>query len=96
MRTIREEATFAEEIAKLRIEYKRLDDVLQAAYSRLTRAPESYHQIRGTSLWRFKLNLFPGLPRLTVYYTFDDHEVHLLYADLAEEDDSGQEVAVET
>ncbi len=85
MRTIREEPAFAEEIAKLKIEYRRLDEVFLVAYDRLCKAPDSYHQIPGTALWRFKLQPFPGLPPLTVYYTFDDQEVRLLYADLVEE-----------
>ena len=84
-RTIREEPKFDEQRAKLGVSHKRLDEVLAAFHYALCRDPERYPRVPGTTLRVLKTSVYPGAPSLRIFFTFDEHEVHLIMIEFCDE-----------
>ena len=84
-RTIREEPKFDEQRAKLGVSHKRLDEVLAAFHYALCHAPERYPRVPGTTLRVLKTSVYPGAPSLRIFFTFDEHEVHLITIEFCDE-----------
>ena len=89
MRTIREEKLYAEQIKALKVDWKRLDEALSQRDQALSTIPEQFPVVPGTGnpgLRRLKLVGFPGVPSLSIFFTFTETEVHLHSAEIIEED----------
>jgi len=89
MRTIREEKLYEEQIKALRVDWERLDEALSQRDQALSTIPEQFPIVPGTGnpgLRRLKLVGFPGVPPLTIFFTFTATEVNLQAAEIIEED----------
>lgn len=79
LRTVVWEREFGEDFARLRARARRIEDFVDSAEWVLSRDPYQGVQIPRTRTW--VLTSRPGAYRLrpvTLYYTFDDDEVHFL------------------
>lgn len=76
-RTVIESETFAASKAKLRIEPRLLDDLLEGIIFFLSRMPQWGWQIGNTKLYAITLDLPVDPYEAVVYYTFDDERVVL-------------------
>jgi len=85
-RTVREEKSFSVEKERISRSAKRLDDVLSGIVWALCRAPESFEKVSDLGLYLIKTDAAPGIPRLRVWYTFNDTEVHLLFIEAVSSD----------
>lgn len=86
-RCIREEQEYADAISALRISYRRLDEAIGSIADVLCQHPERYPHLRGFRLHRVRLAGFPGIPGLSIYFTYDDDYVFLMDAQLFSEDE---------
>lgn len=86
MRSIREEIEYAGAITTLRISYRRLDEALGQVADALCKRPETFPSYPGYRLHRIRLLNFPGVPELSIFFTYDDNYVYLLSADQIPED----------
>ena len=89
MRTIRDENLYKKNIEALKVDWKRLDEALLGVQMALSNAPELFPLVPGTGnpgLRRLKLVGFPGVPPLSIFFTFTDEEVHLHAAEIIVED----------
>jgi len=87
MRDIREEDEYKDAIKSLRISYQRLDEALLGISEVLCTHPEKFPSLRGYRLHRVRLSAFPGIPELSIYFTYDDDCVYLMDAQLQSEEE---------
>jgi hypothetical protein len=77
MRTIVESNALARQFRQYKIDYQRWDEVFNEIQRSLRVAPETFPEVPGTGLRRVKIIGFGGLPRLSIFFTFDEHTVTL-------------------
>ena len=87
MRTIREEPEYSQSIESLRINYRRLDEALGRMAEAICNHPEKFPAYLGFRLHRIKLVDYPGVPNLSIFFTYDDDYVYLVSADLIPEEE---------
>jgi hypothetical protein len=68
----------------LAVNHKRLDDVLSALYFELSRKPEIFPTLPGTSLSVVKTAVYSDAPALRIFFTYTEAEVHLIHIEFAE------------
>jgi len=85
-RKIVESSDFTAQINALRVNYRRLDEAIIGVHEAVVRSPEKFPNIPGTKLHRLKLIGFDGVPALSIYLTFNETEVHLVWAELIEDE----------
>lgn len=83
-RTVREEPKFRDQLKALAVNHKRLDDVLSALYFELSRKPEIFPTLPGTSLSVVKTAVYSDAPALRIFFTYTEAEVHLIHIEFAE------------
>lgn len=84
LRTVIWEREFEQDFVRLRARARRIEDFVNGAEWVLSRDPYQGVQIPHTRTW--VLTSRPGVYRLrpvTLYYTFDDSEVHFLSIEFA-------------
>ena len=86
MRTIREADQFQARLKELNIPTEKMDELLESIVLTVARRPEIFEQIPGKPLRRFRVVPFPGMPRMNVWFTYDDQYVDLLEIDVLEAD----------
>jgi hypothetical protein len=88
MRTIRDEARYTEQINILKIEWARLDNALSDMQTALIRIPEQFPVVPGSDppISRLRIAGYPGVPPLSIFFTYTDTEVHFLSAEIIEQD----------
>ena len=79
-----EEPHYAEQINQLRVNWRRLDEALMTLGPALSLIPYKFPRVPGTNLRRIKLVGFPGIPPLSVFFSFTDTTVNLIAAELIE------------
>lgn len=84
MRTIREEPTFRERLEKLGVSPKRMDELLEGILLTVASHPEIFDRVPGKDLWRFRVIPFPGMPRMNVWFRYDDQYVDFIEVDVLE------------
>jgi hypothetical protein len=82
LRTIVEDESFSNAFAKLKVSYRRLDEVLVGITLALVQSPEHCPIVPGTVLSILKTREFPGIPPLRIFFTYDEKEVHLRHVEL--------------
>lgn len=83
-RQVVEEGQFEREKKKILKSSKRLDEILFGLTWALARAPESFFNVEGTSLYLAKTDAIPKTcSALYVWFTFDDETVLLRSIELA-------------
>ena len=87
MRTIRLEEEAQEQLAKLRVDFRRLDEAMEEVEAALRSRPWIFPQVEGGMVRRAKLNPYPGLPPLSFFFIYDDEYVYLLAAEIIETDE---------
>jgi hypothetical protein len=87
MRGIRQEIAVTEQLAKYKVNYKRFDEAFEAVSHYLCNFPELFPLAEGTPLRRLKLNEFPGIPPLSIFFIFDDDYVYLISAEIIDADE---------
>jgi hypothetical protein len=87
MRTIREELEYAEAIKALRLDYRRLDEAVGILSDALCVHPELFPALPGYRVHCAHLVGFPGVPELSIFFTYDDDYVYLMSADQIPEDE---------
>jgi hypothetical protein len=87
MRTIREEPEYQQAIEYFGISYRRLDEALGEMSARIRSHPEKFPSAPGWRTHRIKLVDYPGVPNLSIFFTYDDQMVYLLDAVLGPEED---------
>jgi hypothetical protein len=86
-RCIREEQEYADAMRSLRVSYRRLDEFIGDIADVLCVHPERYPSLQGYRLHRIRVSEFPGIPELSIYFTYDDDYVYLMDAVLVLEDE---------
>ena len=89
MRTIREEERYRKQIEALRVDWKRLDEALSQLQPALSTIPNLFPVVLGTGtpgLRRLKVVGYPGVPSLSIFFTYTETEVHLHSAEVIEQD----------
>ena len=83
-RTCIEEATFAEQKARLGLSVRRLDEILgeDGLLLKIARFPERCFQVPGTSLRTEVSAAWPDAPSVIVTFAVDEGHVYLLWIDL--------------
>jgi hypothetical protein len=66
------------EIKRLKISYRRLDEAREGIDFVLSRTPEVFPLVPNTKVRRLKLVDYPGIPKASVWFTYDDSFVYLL------------------
>lgn len=79
-RTIREEDEYKAAIGVFRVNYRRLDEAILGVSDVLCLHPELYPSLPGYRLHRIRISKFPGVPELSIYFTYDDDYVYLMDA----------------
>ncbi len=92
MREVRWDAAVHVQFELLKIDYSRLDEVMDAVYDTLCQNPEMFPTIPGTKLRLLHLNefvgiRFAGVPNLAMYFHYDDQRVYIVGAELIEPED---------
>jgi hypothetical protein len=77
-----EEPFYAEQINKLKINWKRLDDAFLTLEQAILQVPDIFPKVPGTQLRRVQLIDFPGVPALSIYFAVKDNKAHLVAAEL--------------
>jgi hypothetical protein len=86
IRTIRQEPKFDEQLEGLGVSCKRLDAILEGVGFALARAPEAFERVPGTLVSILKTAVHPGAPSVRIFFTYNEHEVHLLMIEFCEDD----------
>ena len=86
LRTVIEEPNFSEQLSKLAVAHKRLDESMAGITFALARAPEEFGKVPGTQLFIAKTVVYEDAPALRIFFTYTDTEVHLLGVEFAEDD----------
>ena len=81
LRTIIEDESFGKAFGKLKVSYKRLDEVLVGVTLALVQSPEHCPVVPGTVLSIVKTREFPDIPPLRIFFTYDEKEVHLRHVE---------------
>jgi hypothetical protein len=87
-RGIREEKEYSDAIGALRINYRRLDAAIGNISDVLCVHPEMFPSLPGYRLHRVRISKFPGIPELSIYFTYDDNLVYLMDAVLQSEEET--------
>jgi hypothetical protein len=87
-RTVVYDPAFEEEIIRLCIEYKRLDEALAGLEWALSNSPESFAQLYGSKLRMARIRKAPGVPEMRVWFTFDETQVTVVFAEAVEDEDA--------
>jgi hypothetical protein len=58
---------------------------MQAVCFGLARHPERYPKIPGTMLRVIKTPVYTGAPSLRIFFTFDEHAVHLIHVEFCDD-----------
>jgi hypothetical protein len=77
-----EEATFADQKAKLGVTVRRLDEILEGALLKIARFPERSFPTPGTSLCSELTRPFPDAPIVWLLFSYDDEAVYLRWIEL--------------
>lgn len=62
-----------------------MDGLLEAITLTVATHPEIFEEIPGTRLRRFRVIPFPGIPRMNIWFSFDDHHVNFVEIDALED-----------
>jgi hypothetical protein len=84
MRTIREEPAFRDQLQKLGVSPQRMDELLEGMSLTVATHPEIFQQVPGKELRRFRVIPFPGMPRMNVWFRYDEQYVDLVEIDVLE------------
>jgi hypothetical protein len=92
-RTLVESEDYARQKALIEPDVRRLDEVLGSTTFKLCQRPSDRRRlVRGTArLYVIPTDPFPGAPALLIAYTFDEHEVTLLWIELAGSNEDAEE-----
>jgi hypothetical protein len=86
MRTIVEDKRYKEQIEALKVDWQRLDEALSELTEAVSRIPENFPVVPGTALRRIQVIGFPGVPPLSVFFSFTDTQIHIHSAELLDQD----------
>ncbi len=81
-REIIEDQLFTHQIARLRVNWKRLDEAMMTMYPALQNSPELFPRVPGTKLHRMKLVGFQGVPPLSIFFTISPTQIVIKAAEL--------------
>lgn len=87
MRSIREEVEYAKAIEALRVDYRRLDEAIRQMSSALCVHPEMFPKLPGYRVHCIHLDGYPGVPELSIFFTYDDDYVYLMSVDQIPDDE---------
>lgn len=87
MRTIRLEEEVRQQLAKLRVNFRRLDEAFEQVEIALRSRPEIFPSADGGMVRRLKLNPYPGLPPLSFFFIFDEDYVYILSLEEMDEEE---------
>jgi hypothetical protein len=87
MRTIRLEEEAEQQLARLRVDYRRLDEAFIQIEVALRSKPWIFPQVDGGLVRRAKLNPYPGLPPLSFFFIYDADYVYLLAAEIIDSEE---------
>lgn len=77
-----EDALYAQQINSYRVNWERLDEAMMSLSPALLNSPQLFPLVKGTKLRRLKLMGFPGVPPLSIFFTYDDRQVILRAAEI--------------
>jgi len=86
MRSIIEETKFRDDLGKLGIDPKRLDQLLEGIVLTVATKPDIYPEVPGKpALRRLRVRPFPGLKCLNIWFSFDNESVRFLEIDVMDD-----------
>jgi hypothetical protein len=77
-----EDALYADQINKFRVNWKRLDEAMISLSTALLKSPELFPAVPGTRMRRLKLVGFPGVPPLSIFFVMEHPQIILKTAEL--------------
>ena len=86
-REVIEEKTFEIEKQLISRSVKGLDEILFGITWTLSRKPETFPQVPGLDLYLAKTDATPRFPSLSIWFTFDDRCVRLLFIEKSVDSD---------
>lgn len=85
-RTIIEDTGFKDQLKKLRISHRRLDELMENGVAfALCREPEVFPGLPGSTVRRIRVLACVGIPDCNIWFSYDDEKVTLVAIDLLEE-----------
>jgi hypothetical protein len=84
-REVVEEESFSQALAKLRISFERLDEIITGVHWGLCVHPEICHKIPGTKFSVIKTIKFAKTPELRIFFTYTENQVHLHHVELIQD-----------
>lgn len=85
MRTIREEDEFKKKLEGIGVSPRLLDELIEGIILTVATSPEIFAEVPGTPLRRFRVIPFPGIPRMNIWFRFDDEYVDFVEIDVMED-----------
>lgn len=86
LRTVIEDKQFNEQKQKITPDVRRLDEILFGITWTVARGPEECPRVlENPDIRVIQTNRFMDIPRLRIFFTFDDKEVHLKWVEVLEE-----------
>lgn len=83
VRTVVETKTYESQRDAVMPNVQRFDEITRGVYWALATRPEAYPPINPKSSIRvLKTDAFPDIPRMRIYYRFDDSKTYLLWIEL--------------
>lgn len=83
VRTVVETKTYESQRDAVIPNVRRFDEITRGVYWALATRPEAYPPISPkSSIHVLKTDAFPDIPRMRIYYRFDDSNTHLLWIEL--------------
>lgn len=90
IRTVIEDKRFEEQKKKITPDVRRFDEILFGVAWAVARGPEQFPQaLEKPDIRVIKTDPLAGIPRLRIFFTFDDDEVHLKWIEVIEEEEEG-------
>jgi hypothetical protein len=77
-----EENLFKEQIQRLRIDWKRLDEAMATFEEAILTVPDVFPLVPGTVLRRIQLVGFKGVPPLSIFFAVRGKNAHIVSAEL--------------
>jgi hypothetical protein len=82
-RTVVETKTYESQRDAIIPNVQRFDEIMRGVYWALATQPEAYPPISpNSSIHVLKTDAFSDIPRMRIYYRFDDSNTHLLWIEL--------------
>ena len=83
VRTVVETQEFERQRSAIMPDVRRFDEIIRGVYWALSTQPEAFPSVsRGSNIHVLKTDEFADVPRLRIFYRFDESTVHLLWIEM--------------